>query len=73
MSNYTVIVLSRHENVACANRRFYTEMDAEQALAVDTIWHDEIIAEVSEIRDGDMNIRDEESLTFDEWCKEEDE
>jgi hypothetical protein len=48
-------------------------MDAEQALAVDLIWCNEIIAEVSEIRDGDMSIRDEESLTFDEWCQEEDE
>lgn len=73
MSNYTVIVLSKHENVDCANRRFCTELDAEKARAVEWIWNKEIVAEVSEIIEGDMSIRDEEPITFDEWCYEEDE
>ena len=71
MSNYTVIVVSKHENVDCANRRFYTELDAEQARAVDLIWNKELIAEVSEIGEGDMSIRDEEPISFAEWCEEE--
>jgi hypothetical protein len=70
MSNYTVIVLSRHENVDCANRRFCTETDAEQALEIDLMWRKEIIAGVCEIRDGDICIRDEEPITFDRWCEE---
>ena len=72
MSNYQVIVISRHDDVPCEHRRFKTKSDAKQSLDVCKAWRSELIAEISKIREGDMSIRDEEPITFDEWCYEED-
>jgi hypothetical protein len=71
MSNYTVIVVSKHDNVDCAGRRFKTKSDAERALDIDVYKRTDLIAEVSEIGEGDMSIRDEEPISFVEWCEEE--
>ena len=70
MTNYRVIVISRHDNVPCEGRRFKTKSDAEQALEVCKVWIPELIAEVSEI-ERSVSVLDKEPITFDEWNEEE--